>query len=358
MNYRWYEYLSGLSITTAGTESINLKGDDPISALMIQVRLTGATGTPSAPADQAITRIKVVDGSEVLYNGRGIVGVPLGFNVLGQEPVHFNAYQNLIENIATFIIPFGRYLRDPEYAFDPSKYKNPKIEIEHAYTNGGLGTPSAATIQLYALMFDEKIPSLRGFLKTKEVYSYTLTNSNVTTVELPVDLPIRALMVQSYAKGKSMNDQINSIKLSEDNDKHIVFDESVSNLVKLVFPQKPFVENMLGETNSTTQRLHYGYNCYESYMTPVSTLVATDIYSIVAYGPNIDVRSTTTCEFTGRRVGYCPNGMIFMPMGIQSDPMDWLKPRPDMDLDLKLTCGSSVLASSTAQVLVQQEQRY
>lgn len=358
MNYRWYEYLTGLSITTAGTEFINLKGDDPISALMVQVRLTGATGTPALPADQAITRMKIVDGSEVLYNGRGLVGVPLGFNVLGREPVHFNGFQNLIQNIATFIIPFGRFLGDPEYALDPSKYKNPKIEIEHSYTTGGLGTPSAATIQLYAMMFDQKQPSLKGFLKTKEVYSYTCTDSGVTTVELPVDLPIRTLMVQSYAKGKSVNDQIDSMKFSEDNDKHIIFDESTSNLVKLIFPQKAFIEKMLGETNSTTQRLHYGYNCYESYMTAISTLVATDIYSIVSYGPNIDVRSTTACEFTGERVGYCPNGMIWMPLGNPADPTDWLMPRPDMDLDLRLTCGSSVLASSTAQVLVQQEQPY
>lgn len=357
MNCRWFEFLSGLSITTAGTEPIVLKGEDPISALMVQVRVTGVTGDCNNPADNAITRLSVMDGSRTIYNTRGIAGVPLHFNMLGSEPVHFNAYANLIQNIATFIIPFGRYLGDLEYALDPTKFKNPKILIEHNYANGGLGTPSAATIQVYAMMFDEKIPALKGFLKTQEVWSATCVSSASHVVNLPVDAPIKAIAVQSRAKGYSITDQINVLKLSEDNDKHVAFEESTTNLVKLIFPQKPFTENMLGYTNSTTTRLHYGYNCYESYMTPVSTLVATDIYSVVAYGPNVDVKSTTTCEFTGRRVGYCPNGMIWMPMGLPNDPSDWLKPRSDMNLDLKITCGT-VLTSSTAEVIVQQEHLY
>lgn len=357
MNYRWYEFLTGLSITTAGTEVISLKGDDPISALMVQIRLTGATGTPSNPADRAITRFKVVDGSHQIYNTKGIAGVPLGFYILGQEPVHFNGYQNLIQNIATFVIPFGRFLGDPMYALDPTRFKNPKIEIEHSYTAGGLGTPSAATIQLYALMFDEKIPSLRGYLQTKEIHSTTHVASTPYTVELPTDYPIKAIMCQSDAKGYAPSDQWGTLKLSEDNDKRIIFDETVSNLVKIIFPHKMFHEHILGETNSTTQRLHYGYATYESYCAVMSTLVATDIYQVVAYGPNIDIRSTTACEFVGQRSGYCPNGMIFLPMGNQQDPDDWLKVRPDLDIDLKCSVGSC-LTSSTGQVIVQQEVPY
>lgn len=358
MNYRWFEYLSGLSIATAGTEFINLKGDDPISALMFQIRLTGATGTPGNPADFAIKRIKVMDGSTVIYNAKGMAGVPLHFNMLGVEPVHHLVYQNLIQNIATFIIPFGRYLKDPEYAFDPSKFKNPKIEIEYDDTGAGLGTASAATLQMYALMFDEKIPTLKGFLRTKEVYGYTLTDSNVTTVELPVDSPIRAIAIQSRAKGYSVNSQYGSLKLSEDNDKHIIFDESTSNLVKLIFPQKPFTERLICETNGATQRLHYGYGCYESYIQAILNLTNDALFNVVAYGPNIDLYSTSAVETCVLRHGYCPNGMTWMPMGLPNDPTDWLQPRSDMDLDLKITAGSSVLASSTCEVIVQQEALY
>ena len=357
MNYRFFELLSGLSIATAGTEFISIKGDDPISALMVQLRLTGVTGTPGLPADGAVTRIKVVDGSEVIYNTRGIACVPIHFNALGQEPVHFNGFQNGIQNIASFIIPFGRYLYDPEYALDPSKFRNPKIEIEYSVSGMGLGTVVTATIQVYALMFDEKIPTLKGFLKTKEVWSNTFVSSAVSTVELPTDLPIRTIMCQSQAKGYSPTDQFGTLKLSQDNDKHVVFDESCSNLVKIVFPQKMFTEKFLGETNGATQRLHYGYPTYESYCVPVPVLTNATVFQTVAYGPNIDLYSTSAVEVCATRQGYCPNGMIYMSMGNPSDPGDWLKPRPDMDLDLKISHGT-VLSSSTGEVIIQQEQLY
>jgi len=357
MNYRWFEYLSGLGITTPGTEFINLKGDEPISAFMVQVRLTGATGSPVAPADQAIVRFKVVDGSTVIHNTKGIAGVPIHFNNLGYEPMHFNAYANLIQNIATFIIPFGRFLGDPDYAFDPTKFKNPKIELEHNYALGGLGTPSAATIQLYAMMFDEKSPSLKGYLMCKEQHSATLVASTPYSVDLPTDYTLRALMVQSYAKGYSPTDQFGSLKLSEDNDKRIIFDESCSNLVKLIFPQKMFMEKGLGYTNNTTTRLHYGYPTYEAYVNAMSTDVATDVYQDVVYGPNFDVKSAATTEFTYQRFGHCPNGMIHIPFGDQMNPDDWYKMRSDLDLELKLSVGSC-LTSSTGQIITQQEVLY
>lgn len=358
MNYRWYERVAAQSITTAGTDIFDLKGNDPISAIMIQVRLTGATGTPAGPADLALTRVKLVDGSRVILNCKGIALVPYHFNNLGQEPWTADTYINGVQTIGSYIIPFGRELFDPEYGINPAEFKNLQLEIQHNYANGGLGTISAATLEVYALMFDQKIPSLKGYLSMKEVYAYTMVSSGVKYIDLPVDYNIRSLMVQSRAAAKNVNSQFNALKLREDSDKHVVFDESVSVLAKFMYPQKMFIEDIYGKTNGTTQRLHYGYSCYEAH--PVAMAVDSDdsIYGTNAYGPNVDLKSGTAVDFWCRRKCYMPNGMMHIPMGMQREPKDWYRPNRDSELELIVTAGSSVLSGSTLEVLLQQECMY
>jgi hypothetical protein len=358
MNYRYYENLAMADISTAGTTRIDLKGEDPISALMLQIRLKGTTGTPNMPCDGAIKRIRILDGSTEIFNCKGIGLVPLHFNTFKQEPFAVNMFINNVDTLLSVTIPFGRHIFDPDYALDPKQFKNLKIEIEHDYTLAGLGTPSAAYLEVYTLMYDQKIPTLKGFLGYKEVYAYAMVSSGVKYIPLPVDHPIKALYIQSRAVDKAINSQYNKIKLREDSDKHVIFNESTSNFAKMLQPQQLYHEMIYGTANTDTKRLHYGFSCYESYLTAVSMATGQTVYSVLSYGPSVDVRGSTTNPFTAMRQGYCPNGSFYLPLGKEDEPSDWYKPNRDTDLELIVTAGSGVGSGSTLEVLLQQEILY
>jgi len=358
MNYRWYERLAALDISTAGTYPLDIKGSDPITALMIQVRVTNNTGTVLGPSDLAIKRIKIMDGSTVIFSGKGISLVPYHFYNIGKEPHLANTFTENSSNVMTAFIPFGRHLFDQEYGLDTSRFKNLSIEIEHNAQLAGVPTIATATLEIYALMFDEKTPTFKGYLNMKEIYAYVLTDSSVRYVPIPVDHTLRSLMVQSRATGKNMTSQFNQLKLREDADKHVIFDESTAVLAKLLYPQPAFREYLSGKTGAGSQRLHYGYSCYEAHT--VANIVESDngAYTKAAFGPNRDVYCSAALAFDAFTQGYCPNGMFFIPFGDPKVPEDWFKLRTDQDLELIVTAGSSVLASSTLEVLVQQEILY
>ena len=354
MNYRRSEILAAESIATAGTKTIDINLADPISRLSLIVRLTGSGDVPTAHPAKSITKIEVIDGSKVVFSMKGIAAIALDWFDTFVEPLNSLTYLTGIQAWAVFNLNFGRWLFDPDLALDPKRFNNLQLKVTHNYAAGGCN-PSAGTLRVMADVFDEKVPSLRGYLCSKEHYSVPDSNSDINYVDLPTDQILRKLMIQAYANDKYPYNQVSSIKLSEDHDKRVVLDESVSDFLKLCPENAKLYHEFLYGAGVSAGR--------DFYITPayLSALVMNPVDAATGYCYNSrtagclqNLSSSASGNFAGLVTGWCPLGAFVVPFGDQEDASDWYDVTRIGKLQLKITQGSSVSGSETIETITQQ----
>lgn len=358
MNYRLAVLLSHESIATAGTKTLDLTLTDPISMISVQVKATNNGNTPTAHPAKIISKIEVVDGSDVLFGLSGQELLALQFYNTKRTPFCVNNYLNDVMNITNYEIYFGRYLYDQLFALDPTKFTNPQIKITHNLASGG-SAPDAATLEVTAHIFDQKTPTLQGFLMAKENVSYTLVNSANEYIDLPTDYTLRNIVVMSLANDKQPYQQYNEIKLSEDNDKRIPVDDKTSDLMKYFGSQYPrIVESIEGATADSTLDF-YMMSTYEIEMSAIAMgFAAAYMKTDYMYGGQVDIRASAAANFKAVVTGMAPFGALQIPFGDPQDPADWYDVSGIGNLRLTLKAGSSVGSGSTCEVLTEQLRPY
>jgi len=358
MKYRIETVLDAETATTAATKTQDIDVSDPISKITLQFKGTNNGSTPTAHGAKMISKIELVDGSDILHSVSGIQSQAISFSDTGKMPFQVNEFRDNVMNIQTFELNFGRWLWDTQLALDPTKFRNLQLKITHDKALGG-SAPDAATLGMFLHLFDEKKVNPMGFLQNKEWKGYSLVNSAVELTNLPVDLPIRKLFIQSLSGGKQPWEQFNKIKLTEDEGRKTPINElKTSDLLKLKARYHRIEEVFLGiGTGSAVD--HFMASTYDWYAN-ISNLDAalTNNFLPQDYGGTQAVSGDSTDAFAVRGSGVAPHGTLDLPTGIQEDINDWFTPNPNGNLKLKITAGSSVGSSSTAEILVQQLRKY
>jgi len=191
-----------------------------------------------------VSKIEVVDGSDVLFGLSGVEAQALNYYEKGRMPHNVCNYIDDAKAIATYELNFGRFLWDTILALDPTKFTNPQLKITHNKANGG-SSPDVGELAVFAHIFDEKTVSPTGFLTSKEQYSYTLQAGANEPIDIATDLPYRKLLIQSMSTSLQPWEQYNQLKLSQDNDRKVIInDEKVSDLLKLMQTHPPIVETI------------------------------------------------------------------------------------------------------------------
>lgn len=356
--FRIHQFLASESIATAGTKTIDINVVNPISSIVIEVKGTNNGSVPTAHPAKMITKIELVDGSDVLASVSGIEAQAA--NILDGRSIAYpeQNYQNNVMAIAVMSINFGRWLNDLMYAFDPKRFTNPQLRITHNKALGG-SVPDAGELSVFAHIMDVQSSSPIGFFSLREVFTYSLTSSAAEFIDLPVDRKIRKLIVQSLAAGKQPHEQYNKLKLSIDGDRRVLLNElSTSSLIKFLEGNPYFSESV---------------RCID--VDAETTLFITPTYAAVVQGEGLNASEVTffhdesyggTVDVTAGAAGAIdlvvqgkgPHGALSVPMGVPSDPATWLDVANINDLDLKITAGSAVGSSSTAEVVLETERLY
>ena len=358
MNYRNSVILAHESIATATTKTLDITLKDVISRIGIQVKATNNGMVPTAHPANILSSIELVDGSDVLFSLSGKETLALNFYDQRKTPFCINHYIHQVMNITFYTIDFGRWLYDPILALDPTKFRNPQLKITHNLAAGG-SVPDAATLEVVADVFDDKKAVPKGYLMSKEQVSYSLSGGSNEYIDLPVDYAMRKLLIMSMATSKAPNEQYNEVKLSQDNDKRIPFNDKTSDLIKYFSALWPELhEYIFGQALGTT-RDFYCMSTYEVAATAIATHFGTATFkSEDAYGGNIDIRGSATGYFMALIRGLCPFGALCLPFGIQDEPEDWFDLSDVGNLRLTIKAGSSPGASSTCEVVTQQLRTY
>lgn len=356
--YRKQELLAAESITTAGTKTINISTRDIISRLSIIVRLTNNSWTATGHPAKAVTKIELVDGSHVLFSMRGQYAQALAFYSSKKVPHNYCNFTDNGEASAVMPIYFGRYLWDKVLALDPKRYDNLQLRVTHNYALGG-AAPNAATLEVWADIFDADQPSPIGFLRAESLWSKTLVASTSDYVDLPVDHPIRLLLPAVSSDSEEPDINIDAVKVTEDGDKVTVVESGVLELLQNYETEWPEILEYLDGRSSSTQVYFYVTPAKDVLFNPCASEDGDSDWSAPWSGGQKRgiVTSAAAVTFNALVGGRCPHGVFPLPV---SDPDDldslWSVPQTG-SRRIKMTTGGGD-TSALYELLMQQMESY
>jgi len=359
MNYRATNIFAQKAYAADFTELIDINLADPVSELRLNYQGLNASGTTGSTAHwaKAVTKVELVDGSDVLFSLSGMELYALGWLHYKKAPAQWLHYLGSNYFVITLRIPFGRFLWDQMLALTPRAFKNLQLRIQSTMAAGGVA-PTASKLDVWALCFDEKMPSPIGLLTAREIKQYTMGDASHEYTDLPMDQKIRKLMVKALVAGTESNQVLAHLKLSEDNDRHIIVDAD-SDVIGWMFDDENIqINEGFYFQNDGAKR---SYHC-----TPTSK-----VYPLACGYTGTASAYFDTFDGDGGRIyidgsgavngvclvqGFYPNGVFSVPLGDQMDPEDWFDPTGLKNLQLDLKSASSM--TNTCEIILQQLHQY
>jgi hypothetical protein len=362
MNYRKVTIEPLVSIDSAGTRTIDIGGKDVISRILIKYVITkGVAGhTMAGPLAKDISKIELVDGSDVLFSMSGYEAQAL--NIYDRKCGSMNHGQQMASCPGTsfYGLDFGRFLFDPVLALDPSKFTNLQLKITYTLVSSDT-TCAASSLEVFSDVFDEKVVSPMGFLMSKEIYNYTVgADGTIEYIDLPTDYPLRKMLVRAYLDAYEPDHVLESIRLDEDNLKRIPLD--------ITF--KKYVDMMMCEWTPVVELfscIPYIYTTPRTYyVTPTNQFPS---IAGLGSGDNVVVGMSSDWmrggkvkiitegggqNLSGVAHGFLPNHCVEFPFGDPKDMDDWYDITRIKNLKLRLEAN----VAGTAQVVFQQLRKY
>ncbi len=365
MNYRVATVWPRKAYTSDATEIIELKVKDPISQLVVTHEVTnGSTAGQQGHPARCITKIELVDGSDVLFSMDGRAAQALDFYHNKKQTPSLVMYPNDLNSEMIYNLNFGRFLYDAMLALDPKRFSNLQLKIG-IDINGGGKNADGGYLTVLAHCFDEKVVSPMGFLAAQELKSYTLSASGWEYTDLPVDRAIRKILIRSHVHGTGPDYQFDTIKLHSDSSKKVFFDSTIGDLLRAIVAQYPKYREWVICDPPTAGGSMYTYitPCYwpiaiaQEWLTPPSSNNNMGCFSGDGGRLTIGTASGWTSNASILVEGQCPHAMIDIPMGLQDEIDDWFDATKVGSLELAIKGGAS-LGAGTAEIYVQQLRKY
>ena len=355
MKYRNTEILDAATLTGSGTETIDLNIKDVVSRLTFQWIVTKSQIAMNSYPHRDITKIELVDGSDILHSLSGGQNQALCIYDRKCPTMNHGQYINANSQRSLYGIDFGRYLFDPMLALDPSRFRNLQLKVTYDSDLSDTGVTSG-TLEIWADVFDEKVVSPVGFLTAKEYFSRTPPAAGYYYVDLPTDRTLRRMLIQGYRSAYEPWYQVSEARLSEDNDKRVPFDVNMEVYYQLRKAlDTPVEEAVVLEAGDVS-----GYAYYLQATDYWASLIligqgTTDQAGIGANGRGgYTLLKGGSTQQQGVQRGYLPNHCFNFPFGNPQDLEDWYELKNLGSLRLRLKAGTGAAASGTVAVVLQQ----
>lgn len=364
MDYRLTEVFPEKTYSADYTEIIDFNLAEMVSAIMIEYAVySSAAGSMDGHPAELINKVELVDGSDVLLSLSGKQLEAIDFYETGMVRNPWNAALSGNYLDRRLCIPFGRYVGDTLLALDPSKFRNLQLKIK-VDIGAGCITNTSGKVNVHAWVFDDMTITPLGFLMHKEIKSWTLSASAHEYTDLPLDYNIRRLFLQQQEEGTEPNQNIENIKLSEDNDKKIVFDAH----------SDTFTSFLRGNCPIYAEHWYFVVANSNRYLmcTPTSKVAA----QIVEWSTAVKDADFTLYDGDGGRLktltdyagsvnsqifvqGYNPHGVFHLPCFAIDEPGHYYAVnRINKVLRADIQAASGVAGTETANIFLQQFRNY
>jgi len=360
MKYRNTVVLATKTLTGAQTETINIHLKDIITRLTITWSIGKVKIGMSGYPHQDITRIELVDGSDVLFSMNG--GQAAALNIYDRQcPTYWCGVSiNGNEVTSYYSIDFGRWYYDELLALDPNRFHNLQLRVSVNPALCEVGCASGDLI-VEADVFDEQLPSPAGFLMSKEHYASVMGQTGAYQyVDLPTDYPIRKILVQGYRSAKEPWLQVAEVRLDEENVKRIPFDWNMFHYYSIrKMIDTPIQEHISSQAEGGGTALYTTPTDYwAALVSHDMDGVATRHYPAAHPGGLFTVTlASGGTSYMGVVKGWLPNHCFNFPMGYQNDISDWYDIQKLGSARLRLRAGT-YNANGTWAVVLQQNRGY
>lgn len=357
MNYRHAVILDETDLGGSGTKPIDDFGVDPISRMTIMFRPVGGSNTAVAHPAASISKIELVNGSDVLFSLTGYQVQAI--NILRAQKTHPQVVHFFTGGTpqVPFHMDFGRYLWDEELAFDPTRFKNPQLKITWDETAWDASCSSHG-ISVHAHVFDQKEISPMGFLMKKEIKAYTPVSGANEYTNLPTDFPHRALFIQGFCKGGGLRAIVREVRLDEDNDKRVIIDGDVDLLRNYLDEFWGDAVDTIIATIAATSTVLYCTPHNHCTVVGMNDQVDKDVSGRDLSGGTfwVEAEAAGLGNITVR--GKNPHGVMGIPFGRQEVIEDWYDVSNVGKLRLRIVGGPNSSSSYTNRIVCEQLRRY
>ena len=347
----------------AGTKIIDINLKDVISRIDMFWKVTNVTVSVMLDAVTAcISKIELIDGSEVLASVSGAEIQGIDFHDTKIMPHH-----KISLTVGGFFecglsLNFGRFLWDPVYGFDPTKFKNPQLKVtwdEDACNTSAVVNEFAG----YAHCFGDPRPSPMGMLVNRQIKQYAMAASSHEYSDLPTDRVIRKVMLRGYSTDHDPITLFDTIKLNVDNDKEVPIEIKAAQLDKMLANNYPRINEFYTLDDAVTIKEIFSALSRDQLMS-----ISYDDTACVDTGTHAEqvwtgAKCTTTvsvlykaqyAEVSGRMPGNC----FPLDFGLPNEPESWLQAQKTGSLILDLLSSSDADSGDTTYIVVQQVRPY
>jgi len=345
------------------SKTINLDIVDPVSALGFEFEAqNGTTNNKSNPLTRCITKLEVVDGSDVLASMSFEQAQALQFYKTGKQPELREDEGGASGSVIGCQILFGRYLYDQEYAMDFTKFKNPQLKISwdltviravHAATAFATGTTK---VSAWAKIMEDMPTKPNKYLMDKEIESWTGATAGDKRHELPTDHVYRMLILRTYLTQKDVDENISKIKITADTDKFIV-------LERYTKQWDAEMAQLFGNC-LVWKRHHSAHNATIWLPINKEPQLSMDI-TVLGYKASygwcwsgeaqlLVANAAGAADTTDRRIdsrieGHALHATVPIPLGLVDKPETWFDPKPYKKLELVTTEAQAAANSIVAE---------
>jgi hypothetical protein len=350
----------------AGTLIKDLDIVDPVSALYLEFQATnGTTSNKGNFISDVITKIEVVDGSQVLYGVNLSQLEALQFYKLGKAPTMFPSEHGSGIQRHGVLLMFGRHLWDRDYAMDFTRYRNPQLKITSnlsavatvsATTAFATGTLVATIVA--KVMQDVTKPS--QYLRAKEIDSFVSAGSGDKRTELVYDYPYRMLLLRAFKQQSDIDEVITDLKLTCDTDNFIPITRKVKQLDAEALAQFGlciFKHDIFQHHQSAFREINNKENLGRwATFADVNGYIVNVEYEWSSEGKldiltNAGAVVSSDVKLTGMECGHAPHATLPVLFGERDRPDSWFDPKPYKKVEVVLTQN---VISAACQVVLEQ----
>jgi len=351
----------------ASTKTIDLDMRDPVSALYIEAEAqNGTTSNEDNWISDIITKVEIVDGSEVLASLTGHELEALHFYKQGRPPVLYpSEWASGWQRHGAYLL-FGRKLWDKLFAIDFTRFSNPQLKVTWnlAAVRAVSATTAFATgtfkLSVIAKIMED-FPAPARYLMDKKLLSFSSSSTSGAEErkELPVDLPYRLLMTRHYVEGSDLDEVTSDLTLTADAGKFIAFDRKVKQLdaeAEERWGQLMLSHNIVRASGGTVRGLTNKETRY-AFFPSVSTQFTDFVYTLMFSGAvKLETQtpaggSAGTRRLWGTEWGHALYATLPIAFGDPDDPDTWLDPTIFKKLELIFTSGGT---TGTCEIVAEQ----
>jgi hypothetical protein len=343
-----------LTKSDTATYEKDLDLEDPISALGLWVSCAnGTTSNKANTIEDIVTKIEIVDGSEVLFSANMFELAALEFHKTGKMSNGYPSEWPSGNQSCNPMILFGRKKWDQQYAFDPKAFRNPQLKISlnkaavrAASATTAFGIGDTIKVGVVAHLMENMGSRPAKFLTLKQVNTWTSGTSGDRRIELPIDFPYRLLQLRAYLYTYGIKELITNMKMECDSGKFIPFNRKVEDLNAEALAQFGYgrkKHDLFISNDEEGQLIFNGeptftiYDVLQNNFNIIGSPYAWDSRVKLWIGTHAGVADGTDRSYLVSEFGHLPYAVQPYAFGDMNDEATWFNPKEFGKVELVVT---------------------